>query len=108
MLQVILQDDLCRAAKRRTDGCQLDEDFRAVPAVLNHALDRLQMADRTGQAVEHCLCLGVRMRVRMAFDMLAVEMVGVYDTVAVVMIIYFVAHGEDPLCCKITNLSFIF
>ena len=50
VLQVILQDDLCRAAKRRTDGCQLDEDFRAVPAVLNHALDRLQMADRTGQA----------------------------------------------------------
>ena len=48
------------------------------------------------------------MRVRMAFDMLAVEMVGVYDTVAVVMIIYFVAHGEDPLCCKITKLLFVF
>ena len=59
VLQVIFQNDLGRAAEGGAHRSQLDEHLGTVAAILDHALNRLQMSDRTGQAVEHCLCLGV-------------------------------------------------
>ena len=51
VLDVILQNDLADVVDGRADSCNLDENFRAVPPVFDHLLDRLQMPDGAGEAV---------------------------------------------------------
>ena len=46
VVDVIFQNDLRRVVQRRAHGCKLDEHLGTVTPILDHALDRLQMADR--------------------------------------------------------------
>ena len=80
VIDVVLQDDLCGVVERRAHGRKLDEHLGAVASVLYHALDRLQVADRTGQAIDDRLGLRVGVRVRVCVPLAAVA---VGDDVAV-------------------------
>ena len=93
VVDVILQDDLCSVVERRAHGCKLDEHLGAVAPVLDHALDRLQMADRAGQPVDDRLGLRVGVRVRMGVPLAAVA---VGDDVAVFVHVR-VHHGVGIL-----------
>ena len=91
VLQVILQNDLGRAAEGGTDHRQLDQHLGAVPPVFHHALDRFQVPDGQGKTVQHRFGLGVDVAVGMAVVMvvLVLHRVAVHMAVAVIVIIYF-------------------
>ena len=97
VLQMVFQDHLGGTVEGRAHRSQLHQDLGTIPAILHHALDRLQMADGPGQAVQYRLGLGVGMTMRMLVAVvmfmvmtvfLAVGM-GMEHAVAMVMIIEF-------------------
>ena len=97
MLQMVLQDDSRGAAQCRADCGELDQDFGAVPPVLDHPPDRFEMTDRARQTVEHCLGLRVCMtvRVRMIAGVVVIDGMAVNVSVAVIVIInLFFLHDE--------------
>ena len=95
VLQVVLEDDLSGVVDGVFHRRQLDQDLGAVPVLLHHFLDALQVADGPGQAVGHPL------------DMLravgvAVSAVGVGNAVGVkiVVVVDLLAHGGASFCGK--------
>ena len=92
VFEVILQDDLGCAAESGADRRQLDQYLGTVASVLDHALDRFEMPDRTREPVENRFRLGMGVGVAVPLDMASVKVMGVYDAVAVIVIIDFVAH----------------
>ena len=86
---MVFQNDFCRAVERRAHRGQLHQHLRTVAPILHHALDGLQVPDRAGEAVEDRLGLGVRVAVRVVMLLPVLVDVGVHDSVAVVVIIYF-------------------
>lgn len=61
VLQVILKDELAGVVDGRSYGGNLHQHFGTVPAVFDHALDGLEMADGPGKPVEHGLGVFVGM-----------------------------------------------
>lgn len=95
VLKMILENDTCRAAKRRAHRRKLDKNIRAITLVLDHALYGFEMPDSAREPVYNGLALRVRMRmvvVRMLVlgmlrDVLAgFIIVAVDNSVAVVMV----------------------
>ena len=63
MLQMVFENDLADTIYRTAHRRKLHKHLAAVTALLHHALDGLQMADKPRHAVEH------RFRLRMAVQM---------------------------------------
>ena len=72
---MILQDDLAGIVQGGPDGSQLHQDFGAIAALFHHPLYLLQVADGTGQAVDHGFLIFV--------DMAMAGAVAVHGSVAV-------------------------
>ena len=60
---MVLQNHLPRIVQGRADRCQLHQNLGAVIPLLHHPLHLFQVADGTGQAVDHRLLIGVNMAV---------------------------------------------
>ena len=69
VLQMVLQNNLCRTVQGGAYRSQLHQYIRTVPAALNHALYRLQMPDCPGKAVYNGLGLGMTVAVLVAMFM---------------------------------------
>lgn len=67
---MILQDHFSGVVKSGTDGCQLDQNFRAVTALFNHAFHFFQVTDRSGEAIDDGFLIFVDMTVVMGDAML--------------------------------------
>jgi len=87
---VIFQDHLAGIIQGGADGRQLHQHFGTVITFFHHAFDFFQVADGTGEAVDHCLLIFVDMTVRMG------KTVGMHIGVLVGMfvIVDVVAHGN--------------
>ena len=104
VLHVFLEEHTSGAAELRAHGGKLDQDVGAVFAALDHPLDRLEMPDRTGEAVDDpfdvCRIMGMCMDVPFRVD------VGV--SIHVAMLVHMrmfagmfaaVAHEDLPSYC---------
>ena len=89
MLQMVLQDHFGCAAQCGADRGQLNQHFGAVPSVLYHALDRFQVADGPGKAVQHCFGLGMDMTVIVTVFLTVLHRVAVDMAIPVIVIEYF-------------------
>ena len=105
VLQMVFQDNFRRAVEGGAHRSQLHQDLGTIPAVLHHALDRLQVADGPGQAVQHRLGLGMAVAVAVVMGVVMFMVVvmivgmGVKHAVTMVMVIEFVLgmfHCRPP------------
>ena len=86
---VFLQDQFTRIIHRGFHRRELDQHLTAVPVVLHHGLDGLEMPDGPGKPVQDRLFLRVRMNVMMAAGAIAMTV-----PVIVVMVSFFMTVSQ--------------
>ena len=59
VVDMVLQNNIAGAVDGGTDRGQLDQNFGAVPALLDHGLDRSEMTDGPGETVDYRLSVFV-------------------------------------------------
>ena len=65
MIDVILQNHFANIVDGSPHGGDLDQHLAAIAPLLYHFLYTLQMSNGTGKSVDHFLCFGVGMCVRL-------------------------------------------
>ena len=55
VVNVVFEDDFAGAVNSGPDSGELDEDFRAVPAVFHHTFDGGEVTDTFRKSVQHSL-----------------------------------------------------
>lgn len=88
---MILENDPRGAAKSGANSGKLDQDIRAVPIFLDHALDRLKMAYRSGEPVCHSLALRMTVRVVVVRMLDLLVLVDIFKRLMVMAVNYSVA-----------------
>ncbi len=93
MLNMVLEDDLCGAAKSGADCRKLYEHVRTVLTVFHHLLYVFKVPDSSCKTVQNSfgLCMHMAVSVFMTFFMnMIFRIVAVHDAVAVIVPVYIV------------------